>query len=106
MASLQLNPMSAPNMPNPSVNPINNNWFPVGPQNTGLPLPPQGVINPFMAAPPAIPAGVPFNNSMGQMSLPSGQLFASPDASTQWAFNGSSSLGQSTGMTASSNLWQ
>ena len=106
MASLQLNPMSAPNISNASINPIGNNWFSVGPQGNGLPMPPPGVINPFMTAPPAIPAGVPFGNTIGQMPVPTGSLFTQPDTSSQWAFNGSPSLSQSTGMTASTNLWQ
>lgn len=106
MASLQLNSMSAPNVSNSSINPnVNNNWFSMGPQSTGLPVPPPGVINPFMTTSAAIPAGVPFSNTVGQMTFPSGPLFTSPDANSQWAFQ-SPSLSQPTGMSASTNLWQ
>jgi len=104
MATLQMNPMSAPN---PPANPIpNNNWFQMAPQSTGLPVPQPGAINPFMTAAP-IPAGVPFGNNFGSFDLNSGQMFPQSDtSSSQWAFNGNNSLNQSSGVTASTNLWQ
>ncbi|CAG2101423.1 unnamed protein product [Medioppia subpectinata] len=104
MATLQLNPMPASN---PNTNPIpNNNWFQMGPQSTGLPVPQPGGINPFMTGAP-IPAGVPFGNNFGSAGLNSGSMFPQTDNSgSQWAFNGNQTLNQSSGVTASTNLWQ
>lgn len=108
LASLQLNSMSSPNVSNSSINSIpNNNWFQMGAQTTGLPVPPPGVINPFMTtAPSMIPAGVPVANNFGQIGLNSGSFFTQPDPGTQWAFNGNTALNQTSGVTASTNLWQ
>ena len=107
MASLQMNPVSAPTVTNSSINPVvSNSWFGSGAQGSGLPVPPAGVVNPFMASSAPIAAGVPFNTTIGQLGVTSGSLFASSDSGSQWAF-GANSLNQTTaGMTASTNLWQ
>jgi len=108
MASLQLNPMSATPIPNLNNNQIPNNWFQSGQLNSGvLPVPPQGLINPFMTnPPPMIHAGVPVANNFSGVGLNSGAMFSQPDPGSQWGFNTNASLSQQSGVTASTNLWQ
>ncbi|XP_054153145.1 stromal membrane-associated protein 1-like isoform X2 [Oppia nitens] len=108
MSSLQMNPMTGVN---PNMNAMANsssNWFNMVPQNTGPSMPLTTTsINPFVSMPTSIPTGVPFANNLGTINTNSGSLFTQPDTGPQWAFNNNNtSLNQTSGVTASNNLWQ
>lgn len=104
MTGLQLGPTPvslAANMPQ-----ANNDWLSSGQMNAAnnIPIPPAGLINPFMSAPPLIHAGVPMTNNFAGVGVNPG-IFAQQATPTQWNLSTNQSLPQQ-GVTASSNLWQ
>lgn len=114
MTSLQL---GGPMIPNSTAagGPMGGNWASQlgGMQPVG---PPAGLVNPFMAGPPMVHAGVPASNtySLGSgAGMAGGGLFSTAgvgqqDLNPQWSLLGNTSapLSQPSTVAATSNLWQ